>query len=833
MRHLDVGLWWRLGRKFLRTRSVRRSAGVVGGLVAALMATYVVLHGFALSAEQKVERNLGRFDASVSLVGIPVRDDDTMVTEARDAALSAGASDVVALLETYDMRPSIADAPFVAYREGPWQDGLFPDRYALVDGRWPTAPGEVVLTEHLIPFVSGDRLSVLSGAVDLRVVGTVRDGYGRRLAQILAGPGTWASLDWASLNAKQPRISTAGTVLWAGNVTAGVLDAIAPVVLQQAGPDGQPWVLPAGVNQALRAGLTTRPEMLAAPARGPIDLYPLVFTVPSLLLPALGALVALGVNNRRVRRSVGILRAVGLRSRDAAMGRLTASLAALAVAALGGVLAGGVLGLLARPVAQIFMGQPLSPVPDLLVPALRLMAAVAVAALVGCLVVAANLRTVSARLLTIALPSPRVISFTRQVLAAITATVLIWQAANVTTLFGSMPMVATTTVLVLLLTPPVVQRVVAWLPGDDAQRRLARRQMRFDHTRVVVAVTIIVATLGPALAMLVLVQSALTSQARAETSLAPQGQAIITSGNRYLSPPDGVVAIVTGAARSPQPSIQLWSPGTQKRTTTMTSDGLGAVYAVDTVAEIQRLCQQTLSNDQLTQLASGSLLRIFGPRGDAPQPLWSADATTGAASPTRLLRTIDADCDPTWQRSVSGLILSATIRNLGLDMTPADVVLTDLPSDSSARIKGALIKEKYDTAYVSTYNPVVIAVPPEVLTVIVAMWLFGGIAIFASSRAQAGALRRYTAGLIAIGVPTRWARGVLTRQTVTTTLLGFVLAAVVATIPLLIAGIQVPTETLVIPWITGGSLFVVAVVLAATAPRLASTRLRVVAGVSQ
>lgn len=78
-------------------------------------------------------------------------------------------------------------------------------RYALVSGKWPTKPSEIVVTPSLRQGIGGKNKLVLEpGNYDLTIVGTVGATFDKSSREILARSGTWQA--WP-LTQKQAKIS--------------------------------------------------------------------------------------------------------------------------------------------------------------------------------------------------------------------------------------------------------------------------------------------------------------------------------------------------------------------------------------------------------------------------------------------------------------------------------------------------------------------------------------------------------------------------------------------------------------------------------------------------
>ena len=78
-------------------------------------------------------------------------------------------------------------------------------RYALISGKWPTKPSEIVVTPSLRQGIGGKNKLVLEpGNYDLTIVGTVGATFDKSSREILARSGTWQA--WP-LTQKQAKIT--------------------------------------------------------------------------------------------------------------------------------------------------------------------------------------------------------------------------------------------------------------------------------------------------------------------------------------------------------------------------------------------------------------------------------------------------------------------------------------------------------------------------------------------------------------------------------------------------------------------------------------------------
>jgi len=828
-----VGLWVRLARRFMRTAPTRRSAGIVLVATMLLMALFVALKGFSLSGEQVVQRDLGRFTSRVGLTNID-GDDAAALDRARAAARRAGATDAMVLLESLnDVLPPIADPPFTEFLEGDWESEPFPEGYSLTEGRWPRAPREVVVTDAFARAIEGKRaFSVFSGNQRLRVVGRVHDRFGTASSKILAAPGTWrafaATKGLSVKSAKYPLPEPSPALLWSGGQRGRVVRSISGVAspgaeAESGGPATQ---------------LRTREGELSKTRRSWIDRIPLAYRVPSIGLVLLAVLAAFGMNARRLRRNLGALRSVGIGAADATAAVILAGAGWVLAACVAGSGLGIGLGLAVRAMAREFITQPLSPFPDVSGPALRFLAVAVVACLGVAVAAMVGQRRLTARSLLSFLPRGRPVSNVRHALATLAAAAAIWQGFSLDAIDGAMILVGTLAATVALMTPEIVRTALRRLPASGARRRLARQQLLFDNGRAVIVVAVLTATLGPPLAMVTLLDAAITSQAQI-SSAAPR-QVVLSGPEGSARPPQGLVRQVVARLDAPAPPVQVSYLGSSQDAArpgdvdvNVAGDDLEAVMAVDTLADADRLSNGALTDAQRQTLGDGGLLVWPQPNrkdlkleGNA-LPLDVRNAETGkVVSSTPPIAAVYAPFEPSWQEGNDGLVLTSTARRLDLPVWRGELVLTGISTTASAQAEQTAIDAGYDPRQVDFYDVDSVQVPPAFWATIIGLGLLVLLTIFSLTGAQAAMLRSYLGGLIALGLPRRWARNVLNLQTAILVAISTLLGLVIGVVPIVIAALKVPGLMLAIPWSALAAIVALFVGSAALGTALSSRRLK-------
>ncbi len=804
---------------------MRRAATVVGATVCLLITLFVSLQAFSQSSEQIVEQDLGRFTARVELGQfIAVRPGDSDApTALTTAAATTGADVTTMLLESFDVRPDAVGRTASVYREARWADEPFPDRYRLITGRWPDAPGEVALTERLAELVDGTgAVPVLSGNEQVRAVATVRDRFATNARTMLAAEGTWGSFDGARLSTTFPTLAATPILLWSGGDDERVLDAVAAAVAALPESAGAPDT----IHDQLTLFLRTRDTELGSTPRTWVDRIPIAYGLPSLVLPALAVITAFGLNGTRLRRNLSTLRAIGVGARDATISVATAGTGWLLLAWLAGAAAGAAAGAVARLVAQRFATRPVAPFPDLTGPIGRAGGIVALTCGVMTVLMVLRLRRTPAR--SPRLPGTATRSVVRRAALGVAAAVMLLIAARVDSAPRTMILVGALTATVLLAVPDLVRLGLRWMPERGPRRRLAVRQLDFDRGRAVVAVTMLAGTLGPALGMTILSDTLVTSAEAEQVSLVPRGQLSLHAvEGPAVPPPSELVADVIEAIRPADPPIRLAYLLSDEVAVRLEGNELGNLIAVDTVDEARRLANGELTEEQRAVLERGGLLvwdRPQRPTHRLVAVVWEDGRPRSVSEP---LPAVTGQFEPSWQRRSAGLLLVGTADRLGLPVNRSEVVLTDMPDSAAAEARRITLAAGYDARHVDGYAlPEPPALPAAYWAAVLGLGVLALVVVSTVARAQAAALRGYLAALVAIGVGPRWSRTVLAEQMLMLLALSTLLGAVIGLGPVTLAAFTVEGLTLSVPWSTLAAVLGGFVALGLLATVTSTTRLR-------
>lgn len=812
----------RLARRFARSSALARAAGVVFLAGMFLLAMFVALKTLTLSGGQVVERDLGRFGASVGYGTIVVPPgDDGVVENLRRAAANAGATDAMVLLSAADVQLSTreGDPREVTLLEAAWVSRPFPDRYVLLGGRWPQRPGEIVVTDTQdISAVPGARLSALGGDVRLSVVGVADDRFART-SSLLAAPGTWGALRPA-LAERFPLLRAQPVLFWSGSSESAALAAFAAVATAR-GADAGPG--------AVQASLSTRDELATTRTESWISRIPAGYTAPSIFLPIGAVLLAFGLSNRRFGRSLHVLESLGI---PRSLGVTSLSLAAgawcLLAACLGAV--GGIgVGLAVRSLVSHYRGLPAGPVTDLEGPLLRLMGAVGVGVtFAGLLLVAGARAAHNAR------PAPTDRPerqgrwhAARHMLAAVVFCATVILAIELDSPADAMIVAAVLTVGLLLLIPEWVDLLLQTLPEWGPRTRLSRRQLMADRQRAGAAVALLALMIGGSVGYLTLLDTMVRTVDEQRYPDVLPGQMIIADrASLLLPPPQQVLEVVERSDLTDgKPRLdlrylhELDRSGNARRTASLEGT-IESILAVDSVDQVEQMLARPLTPSQAEVLRSGGML--VWPDGRSVSGNSSSAQQLVVTSEDKVIRppievpaaTVTPD-DVAWRVGTSGLLLTPTAQRLNLPMTTGAVMYTGLSASQGRALQDTVARAGLDARTIQLYQAPPPAVPPAALLATAAGLVILVIAAsLVATHGQGRTLRGYLGRLISIGLPIQWARHVLLYQQVLIVGLATLIGLLIAIPPVMIAVLRIRGFVLSVPW--SQTLILLASIYAAT-----------------
>lgn len=805
----------RLAAAFLRLRTLRH-VGVGVTLIAGLLtATFLVLSSLSLSEEQLQVRDLGGYEASIDLPfsgGSESTDDapreDEVAAAAADAARESGATRTATLLRSFDVRAE--PDQFTVFVETDWQAQPFPERYELNEGRWPTAAGEVVVTAAIIERVPGllagdaTTVPVLSGNESLTVVGVAEDRYGTSSATLLAAEGTWASFDWDTLDARVPTLSAIPTLMWSGASSQQVIEAVAQSFHLAGGTAAANTAAQSDAVVASLAQSIVDPVVLAQRAsQGYLGTVPAAYSVPSVLLPPLAVAVAFAAAVQGLARNQRILMVVGVRRRDARTAAALATSTVTVVGAVIGVSIGTAATILSRPVVALLSTQPLSPIALPVSPALRIVVGTVLASLAcSAYLVFRSQTALTGRQMPES--APTWLRRLRDLAVLVGSLALVVQLATVDSVASALAVAGTATVVAVLASSWVLDRAGRRL-REGTRSQLAAARLKTDRVRAVTVVAFVTALVGPPVAVATVIDMVRTDEQQSLVSAVPLGQVRITTNNLAQAPPAEVVDLALSAAGPDAVPVQLSYLSSGASTVIADTENPRSVAVLDNVQDLELLNQASLDPQQRRVLEDGGVLvwdRDGSAAGMGQIVLTQQLPPAGADSRTFTLSTWRGDFNESWQTSLAGVVMLAeTAAALDLEPTPSDVVLTELDPAQAEQARDAVLAAGWSRQFLRTYDvPDQVGVPAAVWIALIAVAVLLLVTVYALTRTQTSVMRKYAAGLMAIGVPPRWIRDSFLLQWTIIIGCGLLLGMLVAVITVASALANLPDLPLSVPF---------------------------------
>lgn len=716
-----------------------------------LTVLYVSVSAWSLSGDQAVQRDLGRFAASYN----PNPNGQRHADPERYVPVAESLGGVV-VVSSPDIGPAVADPPRSAFRETDWSADPFPRRYRLLAGRMPRSPREIAVSEEAQLFASGDRLTVFGGT-SLRIVGVVDDRFSVD-ATILAAPGTWTGLR-ASAESARPT------------------DAIVSVLVPDAGIGKRVAARLAVVSHALRitasaaairATERTAETIAREENRTWLERLPFAFLVPTLLLPMVGGAAVIGVRMARFRRLVRQFAEQGLSMRSAT-GGLALSAVVVVVAAVGAAIGAGYLvGWAVRPVLTRFATQELSPLPG---PGM-LFARAGAAASLGALLLVASIRPDDGPRRAPARPRAgisRFVGLIRRLAIVAMAIASVSMAATVPSMTAAMLLVGAAAAIIVLAVPDALDALVSMLPRREHAEILVRVQLTRSRAASGAWVLAIAFLLGMPLALLTMIATAASSQEAALIADAAPDQLLVVGRGGTLAPPGrGVRSALEGQGLGKPIAVGYLG----SLDTTVTPPGeLGVVYAFDDIGSAETVLSRPFSALQREALERGGMLA------------WVDLGTATTLDDGRGHRfdvAVEAYWpDPAWQQSASGVMLTATARAGGIQVSRGALVYPDVSAERTVELRSRVAGSGLDPDQLryARHRSGQLTPTPVILTAIGLLALLVVVsATFAGVRARSS--RVFLATLLQLDIPWPWTKRLVLREQVILVGLGVAFAAV-------------------------------------------------------
>lgn len=717
---------WRAAARLTRRRSGLWWAAPIVLVTAALTFSFSVLTQMQLSDEDFRVSQFGGTDVMVSFnETVPTTEAEFGATEALTQLAEVAGSPHLCGTLTTELQASPESHTYYGYREfiGDCDATDWGDR--LVEGAWPSRPGDVVVSREtgLMPG------TVLTGMAPdpLTVTGVFVNDHATRAQRLTAAPGTWRSWDWPATKVGFPRLSA----VLAAYLTGVDVDELRDVLAAQGGE-----VL---VTTATERGKTQ------------LEQSPFLYLWIATPLALLATSIAIGLRARFSSSRRTLLVQQGIGPLRAARIVHLASLLVVGLAGLIGLLLGWASGSASSALVTWFVGHKPSPTPPPWDPLVRIV-------LVEVALVCAVLLGSQYRAKRTERPNAPATARARHPLARrIGALACIALAVSiVATIAAIQSFFAVVLLLVLalgLLMPEAIGALLGVVRGRRPVVRLARARLRERSGTASLIGAAAAFTVGPVVAMMALLGSSVAND-NANARMPPrEGQATYTPfGDAEATGPlvrevmDEVVGTgLTVVKLSGVRNDAGWP-------LTATSQGLGSVTLVDSVDDLDTILGTPVSVHARTVLEGGGVLWNTKHAG---RDTWFADRT----SPQRIELTdaVSEDYEERWARSGAGFILTSTAHAHDLDVVTQMWVFGGLTPADTAEVGDALIARGVDGSLVRTYRPGdPFHVSPYQLGLIALLGLLGVVVIVTAIRGNVASLIAQSRELIAIGMPRGW-----------------------------------------------------------------------------
>lgn len=226
-----------------------------------------------LSPQQKAQSELGN---NAVRVDVPVYT-RAGVVEQTLPQLDSPERGFTTQLETYDLYIDSNPSTSLVYKESHWEEQAPDFGLTLVQGHWPSAPGEVVVTED-VNLSLGENTTAFNGTLPLRIVGVASNSFHSQEKAVYGASGTWNTIDADaySMTSASVRPIVFGSE---GTTPAELTDFISSQL------ETTNLVDRAALDDAFSTSLLTRESLLATPPSGFADSYSFFFGLFAIVIP--------------------------------------------------------------------------------------------------------------------------------------------------------------------------------------------------------------------------------------------------------------------------------------------------------------------------------------------------------------------------------------------------------------------------------------------------------------------------------------------------------------------------------------------------------------------
>lgn len=735
---------------FSRTRGARWGAVLVFITAFGMMVLHVITQSLTLSGQQRADSALGVHEASTTaLPGVPLGE-AAPEEEIRELLSDYGAERIDVMLTISPLQGGGSAKEF-SYTEVDLAGGAFPDRFSLIDGTWPTEPGQACVSpagaEEVRP---GTTLGFYFGAVPLTVSCVAHDRFAQDAVSLYAAPGGWAQAQGTIDREQAQRWNATATltVLWSGGELLSAYEAL----VAQLG-DGES---PADVDFGDAGGpVLLRDSLLMNTRSFNAVSNPWLFLVPLAALPVISGFVSAWGGGRLLAGSVQTLYTLGLKRSRLRSVTVILPLVWTIVGTVAGVLAGVLLSSGIRWVMGRTSTTVLGPVVGTPVVVAIVVGGVVLGVLIGTVPQALRMTLSRSpewgwlRLSRIVWPS-RLLAVGLSLLA-VSAAVALTPRGEVTEsrLLSAAVLYGMAVVLLALVLVPMMGRSQKRPALHVASQQVLQASGSWVIV-VIFGVQGLLATAGVTLST-----SGVQSFNDSLVTTMPAGQARFRP---VMDNPDDGRALTMEVAKD----AALDSYFTVDMVLAGTHLGDGSVYVADNVSDAAVFAGVSqLSAASVDALTDGHVLRSRAVDGE--DLLLVGESQEGGETVLgRLPVTVDDELDRSMD-AVGGIILASAADQL--ELPPGDyptVVFPNLTEDQLETLRSSPERLGYSDAWIQLPRPPdEFTVPPRVVSGAVIMTVLGvALALLCSLQVTAGS-RPLVAGLRSMGLRRSWTRSLL------------------------------------------------------------------------
>ncbi|MDO4253745.1 MAG: hypothetical protein Q4C81_01140 [Kocuria sp.] len=729
-------------------RNRRHWGGIVALvlLVAILTVLFLVTSATRLTPTQQTEANLGDAMYMVSAPGDQCAPSECDIAADMTHSLeSLGATKIrtTSSASKISLEGTDDHAPTVHLSEADWTHDFHPEAYRLVEGRWPSSPEEVAVTDDSTLGLGLGSKTSFYGHTPVTVVGVVDVIYIPSQTSMLIAPGGIDRI-YSDLKSQGNRYATPDVqteIRWDGPGLADAVPELATVVAQTQNLDQD------AARSSLQQSATERDES----SRPPWDWF---FNTPALwgILPVCVVTFIMGViavlpNRDVARRITHQLSLVGISDTTTTFMVTCYRLLLLGLAVLSGTVIGYGLSLAARPPLEKIVGHALSPA---FFPVFFALVTFFLSSAVPCLITLWQLMLPYLKRVLTWLDTP-LGRKTLGVLIVVGSTAgTFWALRGITTVGDSYDHMTRSIVVLAVVAAFLLSMVVTWALGWEPRhltlilpwRRMRSQRLLSGAVALLSALAVIIPlSLGIALTTTSFYGSL------KEIGTVPQGSVALGENNVNFggTPPDVLneFSEYTG----------LTDPVGAHVSSVSTESGNGVALAVESPEDVERLIGRPLTAPESQVWANNGLLSGDDLYKDQEKVTLEIETNDGSTKSVEEPVAYIASMPREYGESRLGFISLDAVENLGAMSLPPYHIYTGASQDQNDAASRAPDALGFDAQWIDTYKTPEFSGPSQEVTFLAgALGTTLLVAVVAVARVLSSRLQPYGASLTALGL---------------------------------------------------------------------------------